>query len=90
MPIDKEASRIWRDRIRDVLNQQWDPIGGCPPDEYDSYIDPIAGMLRDNATDDAIMRYLEWAVSVNMGLGRFAAANARDVIKSLRALGPPN
>jgi hypothetical protein len=36
MPMDKEAYRVWRDRIRGILNQQWDPIGGCPPDEYNS------------------------------------------------------
>jgi hypothetical protein len=47
-------------------------------------------MLRDNATDDALMRYLEWAVSVNMGFGRIDTVNARVVIKSLRALGHPN
>ena len=44
------------------------PDWWMPPDEYDSYIDPIAGMLRDNATDDAIMRYLEWAVSGAWGV----------------------
>ncbi|MDF0517739.1 hypothetical protein P0R31_10895 [Bradyrhizobium yuanmingense] len=61
MAIDKEASRIWRGQIRDILNQQWDPIGGCPADEYDGYVGTIAAMVRDNATDEALMKYLEWA-----------------------------
>ena len=45
MAIDKEASRRWRSRIRDVLNVDWDPIGGCSEDEYDYYVGIIATML---------------------------------------------
>jgi hypothetical protein len=87
MPIDKEASRLWRGHIRDVLNRQWDPIGGCPADEYDSYAGTIAAMLRDDA---ALLKYLERAESVNMGYGHFNAGRARDVVKSLRALSRPD
>lgn len=47
--IDKHALRAWLGRLRDVLNHDWDPIGGCPPDEYDSYMGKIAAMLRGNA-----------------------------------------
>lgn len=35
MAIDKQASRLWRRRIREVLNPNWDPIDGCPEDEYE-------------------------------------------------------
>jgi len=87
MPIDKEASRIWRGRIRDILNQQWDPIRGCPADEYDAYVGTIAAMVRDNTTDDALMKYLEWVEAVHMGLGRFDPKRARTVIAYIRALG---
>jgi hypothetical protein len=87
MAIDKEASRIWRGRIRDILNQQWDPIGGCPADEYDAYVGTIAAMVRDNTTDEALMKYFEWAESVHMGFGRFDPERARTVIASIRALG---
>lgn len=52
MAIDKRASRVWRGRVRDILNQQWDPIGGCPADEYDGYVGTIAAMVRDNTTDE--------------------------------------
>jgi len=69
------------------LNQQWDPIGGCPADEYDGYVGTIAAMVRDNATDEVLMKYLEWAESVHMGLGRFDPERARTVIASIRALG---
>jgi hypothetical protein len=88
MLIDKEASRIWRGRIRDILNRQWDPIGGCPADEYDGYVGTIAAMVRDNATDAALMKYLERAESVHMGFGRFDSERAKMVVESIRALGP--
>jgi hypothetical protein len=87
MPIDKYAFRAWRGRIRDILNTEWDPIGGCPADEYDSYVGTIASMIRDGAADDALMQYLEWAESVHMGFGRFDPNRAGKVINSIRALG---
>ncbi|MBR0908077.1 hypothetical protein [Bradyrhizobium liaoningense] len=94
MAIDKQASRLWRGQIRDVLNQQWDPIGGCPADEYDAYVGAVATMLRDRATDEALMKYLEWAEAVHMGLDRFDHERASTVVASLRALAvalvPPN
>ena len=46
MAIDLEASRRWHNRIREILNTDWDPIGGCPEDEYDKYVGRIAAMLR--------------------------------------------
>jgi hypothetical protein len=70
-----------------VLNRDWDPIGSCPPDEYDSYVDALAVMIRQNATDEDLMRYLERAEREHMGLG-FDAGRARNVIVSLRALKP--
>ena len=84
MAIDKQASRLWRGQIRDVLNQQWDPIGGCPADEYDAYVGAVATMLRDRATDEALMKYFEWAEAVHMGLDRFDHERASTVVASLR------
>jgi hypothetical protein len=45
-------------------------------------------MVRDNTTDEALMKYFEWAESVHMGLGRFDPERARMIITSIRALGP--
>ncbi|MDH2386708.1 hypothetical protein [Bradyrhizobium sp. CER78] len=87
MAVEKEASRLWRGRIRDIPNQRWDPIGGCPADEYDGYAGKIAAMVRDNTTDEALMKYLQWAESVHMGLGRSDPERARTVVASIRALG---
>src|SRR5687767_11864940 len=92
--IDKEASRQWRSRIRDVLNKDWDPIGGCPEDEYDGYVGKIAAMLREGATDDQLLAYLEWAEVDHMGLGSpeefrlpMHQQRAARVISALRSLG---
>jgi hypothetical protein len=88
LPIDKEASRIWRDKIRGVLNRDWDPIGRCPADEYDNYVGKVAAMIRDNATDGELLKYFEWAEAVHMGFNRFDPARAQKAIGAIRALGP--
>ncbi len=48
MTIDKEAFRNWRERIRAIMNREWDPIGGCPEDEYDRYVRTMSAMIQDN------------------------------------------
>jgi len=53
MAIDKEASRRWRRRLREVLNEEWDPIGlraGPDDDEYEAYAGKIAAMVREGAS----------------------------------------
>jgi len=89
MSIDKEASRVWRGRIREILNSEWDPIGGCPEDEYDSYVGTLTAMIREKASDDDLLQYLKWVESDYIGLGTFDAERARKVIASLRRLGIP-
>ena len=89
MPIDKEASRIWRRRIRDILNSEWDPIGGCPEDEYDSYVGTLAAMIRNQASDDDLLQYLKWAEYEHMGIETFDAERARKVIAFIRKLAVP-
>ena len=74
-------------RIRAILNRDWDPIGGCPEDEYDTYVDRIVAMLRDGATDDQLLAYLEWAEVENMGLGQpFDRKRALKVVRAIRGL----
>lgn len=90
--IDKHASRVWRSRLRKVLNKDWDPIGGCPEDEYDGYMGKIASMLRDNASDEEMLAYFKWAEVENMGLGsedQFNRDRILGVIAALRKVGPP-
>jgi len=90
--IDKHASLTWRSRIREILNRDWDPIGGCPADEYDGYMGKIATMLRDNAGDQDLVAYFKWAEVEHMGLGseaQFDSMLILKVIAALREIGPP-
>lgn len=92
MPVDKDASRLWRSRLREVLNRDWDPIGGCPENEYDGYVGKTAAMLRVGASDKELLEYLKWAEVENMGLGpasTFDSGRAMRVIVALRAIGAP-
>ncbi len=87
--IDKEASRAWHRRLREVLNRDWDPIGVAHKSEgeYDGYAAKIAVMLRENASDEELLAYLEWAELEHMGLGRSDQNRNLDVIAKLRGLG---
>jgi hypothetical protein len=85
--IDKEAFRRWRKRLRDLLNTEWDPIGGCPEDEYDGYGGTVAAMVRGGASDEELLVYLNWAETENMGLSGDKARLAR-VVALIRELGP--
>jgi hypothetical protein len=92
--IDKYASRAWRQRLREILNRDWDPIGVVrdfsADDEYDGYVGKIAAMLRDNASDEELLTYLKWAEVEHMGLGpaRFDRTRILEVITALRRVGP--
>ena len=88
MASDREAVRIWRGRISDIMNREWDPINGCPDYEYDRYVGTIAAMIRDNRDDFALIQYLERTERHDIGLGSFDAERARRVVASIRKLGP--
>ena len=88
MAAEKEALRVWRERIGDILNREWDPIGGCPEDEYSRYARAMAEMIRENRDDFALMQYLERTERHDIGLGRFDVGRARRVVASIRKLGP--
>ena len=87
MTFDKNATALWKRRIRDILNREWDPIGGCPEDEYEGYAGKVAAMIREGASDEQLMSYLEWAEADHMGLGQFDRERAQRVITALRNLG---
>jgi hypothetical protein len=87
MAIDKHGGRAWRAKLREVLNTTWDPIGGCPEDEYDGYVGKVASMVREGASDDAIRDYLRWAESEHMGFGRVDSARLERTLAYIRSLG---
>jgi hypothetical protein len=61
-----------RNRVREILLREWDPIGIneiCPADEYDTYADKAYVMLlRDDATAHVIAAYLLAVATERMGL----------------------
>jgi len=75
-------------KIREILNRDWDPIGGCPDDEYEGYAGKLASMIRSGASDNEMLAYLKWAEVEHMGFGRFDLERGKRVLKGLRALGP--
>jgi hypothetical protein len=85
----KGDSRRWRQQIRELFNVDWDPIGNCPDDEYDAYVDKVAAMIRDDATDDELIAYLRWVETVHMGLPVRPDLDTRlrKVVDGLRAIG---
>jgi hypothetical protein len=70
----------WRDwwkrkgerELRDLLLLWWDPLGMYDDpdaqDEYDSYVGPVARMLREGARAAAIAEYLDQMAREDIGL----------------------
>jgi hypothetical protein len=91
----KYQSRENRARVREVLMQEWDPIGvrDAPhaQDEYDRYVGQVYVMLMDQrATEQAIATYLYDAATNYIGLSprpELAVRSARTA-KLLVALRP--
>lgn len=58
--------------LRRVLLDDWDPIGGSDtPDamgEYDSYLGPVARILREGGTEADVYRYLSAVREDRIGL----------------------
>ncbi len=88
MAMDKEASRRWRRRIREVMNAEWDPIGVSDqaPDEYDAYVGKVAAMLREGTSDAELFAYLHWVETVHIGMPG-NEERLRKVISAIRAIG---
>ena len=57
-----EWREFWRVRgmreLKLVLWASWDPIGGTPPGEYDSYAFRIASLLGSRASREALVEEL--------------------------------
>jgi hypothetical protein len=85
------AIQEWMRQINAVLHRDWAPVPGDPPeDEYESYVGPLATMLREGAPDGDLLAFLEWAEVQAMGLGEpFARKRAERVIAALRRLPVP-
>ena len=88
----KYQSRENRTRVREVLMQEWDPIGvaGVPEaaDEYDAYGAKAYVMLMDEqASEQAIAAYLFEIATKHMGLNNVADLTERSN-RAARTLSP--
>lgn len=81
----------WVRQIITVLNEKWAPIpGDTPEDEYDSYAQQIASLMKRNASDAQLLTFLEQVECDQMGLGRpFDRERGQLVVAAIRALPIP-
>jgi len=58
--------------LRLILMGAWDPIGVADApqaqDEYDSYLGPLVGLLRDGAEEEQVTSYLAEIRTERMGM----------------------
>jgi hypothetical protein len=88
------AGRVWlmiQNRIRVVLNRDWDPIGVADivDDEYDMYIGNIYSLLATDTDEQAIADHLLWIELERMGLTGTPMNQLFRVAANLRSLQLP-
>ena len=88
------AGRAWlaiQERVRSVLNEDWDPIGvaDAVADEYDSYIGLIYSMVRRNASADELAAQLLQIETESMGLSGLPEEQRLEVARRLLTLDLP-
>ena len=88
METDGEAWLEIQDRIRDVLNHQWDPIGVAHivEDEYDGYIGEIYALLKIGSSAVELVEHLRSIEANQMELRVSPMEKLRAVADSCGAL----
>jgi hypothetical protein len=83
-----ELKRLVENRIRAVLQLDWDPIGldDAVGDEYDSYIGSIYSLLHKGASEAEVAQHLRSIETERMGLPGASLEQLRLVGAKLRAL----
>ncbi|MDR1423275.1 MAG: hypothetical protein LBI92_01515 [Azoarcus sp.] len=65
-------ARFLHQSIKNVLMQDWDPIGvqaiSGAEDEYDSYVPTLYSMLISRRPVNEVFKYLVWLEAEHMGL----------------------
>ena len=81
-----------RDRIRDVLVNDWDPHNAARSpaahSTYDGYIAPLLDLLRGGADDEQIIDFLHERERESMCFPSLGTQRLRPVARKLRALLP--
>lgn len=82
-----QRAREVQESIRQVLLQDWDPIGinDVPEaqDEYDSYVGGVYRLLTSGASEDAIIKHLDKIGSDTMGMPVANREGLRGVARKL-------
>ena len=82
-----------RDKMRQILLEDWDPIGrkNFPEkarqktiDEYDSYLASIEKLLQDGADESEIRDFLKASESKDMGVQRASTYSERAAAKIIK------
>src|SRR6059058_3742767 len=80
-----------RDRIREVLLNDWDPHNAARTEAargtYDTYIDPIYQLLLAGADENAVVEYLHGREQESMCFPSLGTARLRRVARKLLAVG---
>ena len=83
------SSRL-HDEIRQVLLDDWDPSNAARFDaahgEYDSYLAPLAELIKTDAGEDAIISFLHERELESMCFPPLGTRHLRRVAKKLMAL----
>ena len=68
----KDRAKIYHQRIREALLNEWDPIGVSEipeaSSEYDGYVGDIYRLLIQRASEHEIFNFLWWVEVEHMGL----------------------
>jgi hypothetical protein len=83
---------VIQDRIRDILNTEWDSIGVMADrveDEYDTYIGHIYSLVSTGVSEQTIAGHLAKIAEERMGLSPAPIERIRQIAAHLRALELP-
>ncbi len=91
MQSKKQRAEEIMNAIREVLVNDWDPIGvmeypGWPRDEYDAYIGRIYSRLASGESAESIAKYLCFVECEQMGLGEPRVSERLGVAEKLKAI----
>ena len=79
-----------RDRIRQVLLDDWDPSNAARFEaarhEYDAYLSPLADLIRSDADEETVVRFLKDRESEILCFPAIGASHLKRVARKLIAL----
>ena len=84
-----KLARADAQKVRAILNEDWQPIPGVPDDEWDSYVWPVVGLLKRGAPREELKSYLRRTAGETIGMP-VAELDLDRAVDKLFALGLEN